>query len=438
MISRMCGWRRAWGVGVALCSVALVWGCGDDGGAGQGAPAAPLTAEDRCPVVLEALCERQVGCNARLLNEATTVEACVDEARVLCELEQATWTPSVEAGLATFSEANLRACQDALGALSCVELVAGVRPEICAEVFVGAAAVGESCYTDAECAGEALCASTTQCPGTCQAREDVEAPVDCALVGCDAGSYCEGNRCSPKLEEGALCREADACQDGLFCGKDANAPELRCRPLKGEGEPCFVRAACQEGLSCQGAQGATACRAEVGEGGTCGDTNACARGLICDPSAGACVPPLEEGASCVHPEDCAEGLYCWEFGSDDPERGACRAESKVGLGEGERCNPALDRCRLGLYCRIEGDEAGVGVCALLPGLGESCADFARNLNEQCREGACVRLDGDLVCAQLASEGEACTYDGACVSEVCVNGVCLPYDDVVCTYEDQAP
>jgi hypothetical protein len=123
-------------------------------------------------------------------------------------------------------------------------------------------------------------------------------------------------------------------------------------------------------------------------------------------------------------------LYCWQEFDPAPGRGLCRERDKVGIGQGQPCNPATDRCRLGLYCRI-GEQVEVGECTLLPGLGEPCADFARNLNEECREGDCVNEGGELRCRLLGEEGAACEANTWCLSLSCQEGACAPFEEVFC-------
>ncbi|MEO1273079.1 MAG: hypothetical protein AAFX99_33745, partial [Myxococcota bacterium] len=295
---------------------------------------------------------------------------------------------------------------------------------------------GEPCYTSIECATQGgNCSTFGRCPSICEApTESPEERLDCTLVACSEGQYCNGNLCEDTLALGEACREFDACNPGLFCGRDVGGPELLCRSKKGEGEICFSRASCLDGLTCQptGTEEGNQCAPALTQGAPCTDTEQCAVGLVCDQVLGLCGSPREEQQECFGPFDCAEGLYCW----DDPlfETGSCREQAKVGLAEEEPCNPVLDRCRLGLFCRRDVPGSDVGTCTLLPGLGEPCADFPSNLNEECRVGVCVFDAGTATCIELRADGQPCTNREQCISGACADGVCQDVEEVRCVLE----
>ncbi len=403
--------------------------CSED--AGEPSSEVSLGLDNYCFAYHEALCERQVGCNTALSNQATTITDCMERATALCSPKLITWTRSVEEGLADFDTAKLGQCRADLLETSCKTLASGRRPLSCREVFTGPVAPGGECFTDVECEGSSLCAAFGRCPGVCQALENDPEDVNCTLTGCADDMFCDGSICQARLSEGASCPGlAQACDTGLFCGKDVDDPALLCRARKAEGEVCFSRVGCLDGLSCQG-QGTRTCLPEKGQGSACQDLQECGQGLICDQSLGTCGPPKAEEASCVSTFDCEEGLYCWQEFDPAPDRGICREEGKVGIGLDQPCNPATDRCRLGLYCRI-GDQVEVGQCAVLPDLGESCADFSRNLNEECRTGECRQVDGEAECIMLGDTGDACTASAQCLSLSCQEGQCAPFEAVFCS------
>ena len=424
--------RRWFGAAIALV---VLGGCSDDGGGAAPMEEAPLELSAYCEVFYEALCERQVGCNVALVNQATTVQECMTLTLAQCEPELGRWTPSVEAGRALFDPEALAACRDGMPDMSCKELVAGVRPEACSGVFVGTVADGEPCYVAVEC--EELggaCATLGRCPSVCESPTEPPDRFDCSVIGCPDGQYCNGNLCEETLPLGASCREMDACDPGLFCGRDVNASTLECRAKKAAGEVCFSRASCQDGFSCQptGTDVGSTCASALGEGAPCTDTEQCAVGLICDQVSGLCGQPREEQQECFGPFDCADGLYCW----DDPlfETGSCREQAKVGVAQGEPCNPVLDRCRLGLFCRRDVSGSEVGECALLPELGEGCADFPSNLNEECRVGECAFIGGTATCIELLPDGAPCESREQCISGACPDGACQAYEEVNCGFD----
>jgi len=431
------GWTSSSAALILIALLLLGPACADDTSPSDGGTTTHNPA-DTCAVTLTALCERQVGCNVGLLNQATTIDACVDDARRTCEPTLQTWLTSLDAGRASFSADALADCDAALAEASCRALAGGALPPTCQSIFVGDHAQDDPCYTDIECAAPLTCANAGACPGTCQPPTTDDAPIafDCRLAGCPDDHYCSGRTCKPRLPEGDRCTAPDTCAPGLFCGKDANAPDLLCRPRKPEGQLCFSRAYCQDGLTCQLAgDGTSTCQPALAEGQPCRDTEACPPGLICEPGGAACVPPLAEEQVCLTNSDCATGLYCWlDYPDDSPRDGLCREEGKVGIAKDEVCNPALDRCRLGLYCRTSDLSTEFGTCTLLPELHQTCADFGHNLNAQCRDGVCIERDGQFTCVDLKEPGEGCQRREECISGACAAGLCAAFEDTLCTLD----
>ncbi len=421
-----------------LCLLVLFTAaCSDDGGKRDEAPK-ELGIADYCAVFHAALCEQQVSCNVELVNQATSIDQCVADAGVLCEPRLLTWIDSVEAGSATFEVEQLATCRDDIAALGCKDLAAGVRPRSCRQIFLGDTPRREDCFTDVECDGNDICANNGRCPGQCAAPLEDPDAFDCGIAGCPVDQWCTGSGCEPQKNQNEPCAGDDEqCLDGLFCGKSTDDGTLRCRTLRGIGEPCELRTNCGDGLSCHYENVELReryCRAERGTREDCIDSNECARGLICNQADNKCAAPRQDQESCYDPNDCAEGLYCWEEFDPDPLLGVCREEFKVGIAAGEPCNPAIDRCRLGLYCEITDIAVPqVGECSVLPTLDQNCADFSRNLNEQCREGSCIELeDGQFICRPKGDAGTACVVKDECLSTVCLDGRCAAFDEVYCT------
>lgn len=432
-------WPRPWPWATLALAALLAAACGEatKGGGGGASAERPATLENHCYLYYEALCERQIGCNVALVNQETTVEGCIQEAQLGCEPRLVGWSKSVEAGLTSFDADALTTCRDEIGQTDCKSLVADRLPATCRAVFTGQGQAGDECYTDAECAWPNFCAAFGRCPGLCQAPDVLPEVQGCDLLGCPTDQYCDANRCLPRKPEGQGCpNRDDACQEGLYCGKDAGEVELACRPRKAQGEVCFSRAHCQAGLGCAPATEGRACQPALGADERCDDAEVCADGLVCDPATGACAAPLQEQAACARSQDCAPGLYCWQEFTPEPG-GLCREQDKVGVGEGQPCNPSTDQCRLGLYCRVETQDAP-GVCVLLPGLGEPCVDFSSNLDQACREGECIFVDGEARCALLLGEGEACQSGAQCLSTSCPDGRCAAFREVFCEYPTSSP
>ncbi len=424
-------------MGLAWAAVALLGACGDEG-AGPAPGELAVTPEGYCEVFFEPLCERQIGCNFALVNQATSVEQCIQEAGRLCSPELKTWLQSLRAGRTTFSVEAVEACGAAVAAARCQELASGLVPEACGEIFVGAVGLKQDCFTDVECEAGLICASAGRCPGLCEVPDRPPEVFNCTQVGCPEGEFCLAGSCAAKLAEGEGCPNDDAaCDEGLFCGKDVGEPELRCRVKKEQGERCFARSFCREGLSCQIIETDPAertCEPERASGGDCFDGEECAPGLVCDQNGGTCVVPRAEEERCFDVFDCGPGLYCWEEFIEEPGVGICRENQKVGVGEGQPCNPLVDRCRLGLFCRM-GEIVGVGECAVLPDIGEACADFSRNLNEECRTGDCVFVEGGQRCIEKGDAGAVCGSGQECLSTSCREGICAAFEEVFCSLGD---
>ncbi len=422
---------------LALLALVSLAACGDTGEQQETPAETSLAATNYCEAFFEPLCERQIGCNVALVNQATSVQTCIEEAGRLCDPELVTWLESLDAGHTVYNQDNMSACREAITGAQCKLLATGFVPEICQDVFEGNAQQGQECFTEVECQEGLICASAGRCPGLCEEPNGLpDDAFDCGVAGCLDGFFCDGSVCREVLSEGEGCpNDDDACEGDLFCGRDVDDPRLLCRAPKAQGEACFTRSGCQSGLSCQIVTTQTnerTCEPARTEEGECFDKEECAEGLVCERNAGRCVSPRVEGETCFEASDCGEGLYCWfEFTPEDLQTGVCREDRKVGVGQDEPCNPLVDRCRLGLFCRA-GDNIGLGQCEVLPDVGEACADFTRNLNEECRTGSCVFVDGAPVCIEKGDAGAPCGSGEECLSTSCVDGACAAFEDVYCT------
>jgi hypothetical protein len=269
--------------------------------------------QNHCLAFHEALCQRQIGCNVALDNHATSVDACLQEARLLCEPRLATWTRSVELGYASFSADTLAQCRQELSQADCKALAAGRLPAACREVFQGDAADGEACYTDVECQGSLVCAAFGRCPGRCQAPDEDPEDVGCDLTGCPDDRFCDGRVLSAKTYgRRRLPQPRRRLPGGLLLRQDRRERDA---PVQGEVGGGSRRASrggsVSPGLSCQVAEGAgneRRCAAGKGQGAVCLDSDECGDGLICDGALGTCGAPAAEQEPCALTQDCAEGL----------------------------------------------------------------------------------------------------------------------------------
>ena len=154
-------------------------------------------------------------------------------------------------------------------------------PPECMGLVRGTVAVGGTCRSSLECAGDAACVGagpTTK--GTCRAPADEgsctrgvdvlasslrDASVDDSHPACRG--YCDGRRCVPRVELGSPCTASTACASGAACVAKvcvAGSPGKA-------GEPCFA--------------------------------STCAAGLRCTKE-GLCAAPKPEGAMCTSDPEC--------------------------------------------------------------------------------------------------------------------------------------
>jgi len=242
----------------------------------------------------------------------------------------------------------------------------------CREVFTGTVAIGGTCDTDAECAGDAYCdnAPGRQCPGTCAARVAIgeQCSFDEACSTAAGPAACSVGACAPLTwavaEPGAACGELGdldhkaltACPDGYFCDNASTVDAPR---------TCVARTP---------------------------------RGAPCDPGEDLCA---EQGDICLPVDD------------GDP---VCRPATV--LDAGAACTPALSTSdtvcsALDRLACIDGTCASVGDGRD----GSLCGDA---VIAGCATGfGCV----DGVCRPLLDDGTACTDDAQC-SGYC-DGVCRP-------------
>lgn len=162
-----------------------------------------------------------------------------------------------------------------------------------------ARAVGATCRTDRECAGELLCElESTLGPGTCQSLRADDATCDDSFV-CLGQRYCDlaaGGRgtCHPMPRLGGPCATVGGIE---FCGTELVCEAGRCRSPGRRGERCVPNLSglinpldCDRGLFCDAELTGTAsgtCRPLQPDLEQCASALHCASGL-CDR--GVCTP----------------------------------------------------------------------------------------------------------------------------------------------------
>jgi len=275
----------------------------------------------------------------------------------------------------------------------------------------------EALYEDVELGGECSVPLGQACAdgsGVCGRRERqcvmaATAGLPCG-AGCASGLVCTADTCVAPGGTGTTCESDRGCADGLACSGGT------CRAIVTAGERCADSADCAAGLSCVGSvctdartdvcandsecggfEGCLAsetqrvCRPQLALGEACESDDACADGR-CFRGTDTCAPRLGPGAiPCFTDFDCADGLYCSDFGS-------CQVLAR----SGEACSRGRysSGCVPGLACIDEG-------------MGATCVP-PRELGETCATGDCGETrwcsSFSMTCEELYDEGAPCVAD----------------------------
>ena len=241
----------------------------------------------------------------------------------------------------------------------------------------------------------------------------------CTLIGdpCARDEECARGRCGD-IDGARVCtRDCDPRSVIPMCPPGFRCDELGCgmgQCAAGEGgtpdgEPCAANADCASGR-CADVAGSMLCSRQCDPAASdCGD------GLLCEAAGecGGCIPvelstqPRPFGAPCDADGDCASGDCATDAGGDPFCTDSCTRGS----------------CADGFYCRearcVRGERAGPG---------ENCS-----LDDDCAEGECVDVDGDMICATECGEeclpgfecaptdaGERCVPPGLGLGEPCMD------------------
>jgi hypothetical protein len=299
----------------------------------------------------QARCERFARCGL-FPDEAS----CLRSARFVPD---ASLAAAVAAHKIDFDGQRAKQCVDAIARQSCDASAHDVRvpPAACTDMLAGRIAGGGGCSFDAECASGTctlpdICPTTGCCTGTCRpAQAPAQPGAPCAKArDCVAGAVCgEDDLCHTPANAGESCNNDHDCGDGLGCINPLSTMPGTCRALPHQGEPCPYLRCADEGLRCDDAHSHQC--VPVGLPGAPGpDGSECAEGLECeltthmcreyptlgmpctsrcaadsfcsqsDPSAGTCVAPQADGATCSSDAECAS-LFCFE----GPVFDACQA-----------------------------------------------------------------------------------------------------------------
>jgi hypothetical protein len=260
-------------------------------------------------------CERLEGCAAALLvglfDDRT---GCEQRTRLDCQIQAA--RPG-----SGFTAPMVGACNQALGAASCEDLLGDTVP---ACQVVGTLAAGAPCGAGGQCAsgfcrmGETAtcgqCASAGTEGDPCESTAACRFPLRCSRAG----------RCAAGAGPGDFCNETHPCRSPSFY---CSAADNTCQPFAALGESCNATGAtfarpCADGLICRpGARGSCVAIQYVGAGERCGVPMS-GPVVLCRGSAscidGTCraagadgerctASPLGESLGCVLPAQCRQG-----------------------------------------------------------------------------------------------------------------------------------
>ena len=281
---------------------------------------------------------------------------------------------------------------------------------------------GDTLTLVAECSG-----SYAQCPSasTLSCAPYVCGAVSC-LTGCsgdaecDAGNFCDGGSCVPKLAAGTACNgggehcASGFCADGFCCNVACGGQCEACN-LTGSQGTCLAvtgaphagRPACTaENASCGGScDGTTRTQCTYPGSNVACRSPACALGIAtlaagCD-SAGHCGPQLTQtcapfkcnaagtacAGDCASDSDCTNGNFC--------SAGVCRAA----LALGKACTGAH---------QCESEQCVDGVCC-----DSSCGDQCEACDIPGLEGLCSATLGAPTGGRPACAGDGSTCGGSC-------------------------
>ncbi|WP_170135656.1 hypothetical protein [Nannocystis exedens] len=373
----------------AAVVLAAALGCGSDQtgatdsdtdtGTGTGTTGEAITLAEFFDLAEETYCGWAVRCGA--FAEAADCRAVeffetVYPPRLLAEarLDYGETGQAVEYLLA--SEAAGRLVFDAEAAASCLAYVEAR----------GCALPGAYAAEEAELAGQAACNAilrgTMVENGPCLLSVEC-APQEAATMVCGFDPSCSeacclgGCRRLASLSIGTPCNGNSRCQEGSFCGRDANTGMFTvCTAKQPVGAACLGSDECDAEGYCDFNTGE--CRALAGEGEPCSDFGD-----------GGCRP----GLYCADPGYLGNGR-CYAFA---PLGGACLADWYLGCSA------------LGSVCDPQGEQ-----CVVAPGPGESCADRPCGLTSSCEWYS-------QECVALAREGEPCGDSIRCAGALQCDG-----------------
>lgn len=278
---------------------------------------------------------------------------------------------------------------DVAGVLACAQkwrdhpcelMNQGLSPEC--GLLNGTRALGEPCYSGAQCASRRCGAGEDPAHPDCGACIPIGKAGDTCTdgkVACPDRYECSSEGCQPgitsNLPDGTVCQRYGQCYGESLCFPAPDG-QMRCQPQRKPGEDCSNGAYCVRGATC-GANGKCEMLVPAKLGELC-YLRGCEEGGWCDnaaiaPDTTRCIPRAEPGAPCQTLQglsgdqqgNCPEGMTC------ACRDATCTTQACVNLRhDGQTCDTALLQCIAGTTC-----QAGQCVGVERQGLeGAACSD----------------------------------------------------------------
>ncbi len=436
----------------ALCALALLWGCGSDGG--DTTLTSGTTGQDGGGDAVLADAESDAGVDAAVGPDDAATDVQVGDSATDAAIED-TLAPDVQSADVQSADvpppectaAEKLACDDGL---SCTTDTCSIEwaTAVCSWILnKDVCLIGGVCRKSGEAQPGAACSQClpatatstwseapdgTACDdgdlctwnGVCKTAEGKQTCVSQAVV-CDDQNPCTSDLCDKKvgctypLDDGKVCDDSDACtaKDACLGGKCLGG-----KVICDDGNPCTADA-------CDLATGCTYTDNQL----PCSDGDACTTGDVC--ANGACekggASDCDDGNSCTI-DVCNSGAGCYHLPLQSPccigqtsicdDNNACTTDNCDPKTSGCGHTPNTIACEDGSQC-TSGDACAETKC--LPGKDKVCND-----NNPCTADACSPTAG---CVFSPTSGASCDDGNACTNnDVCAQGACKGSGQCACT------
>ena len=298
------------------------------------------------------------------------------------------------------------------------------------------------------CAESKLCNSRSDClsgvcsQGACSAPscEDIvlngtETGVDCGgdcspcvqcdeVTPCQDGAYCSDGQCSPRLDNGQACPNADVCQSG-YCANGYCCASGDCCDRKSHCNGIFdAPATCDSEPECRGHRLESACRNNICEARQVADDSACTPDIVSND----CGPYPSVG--CNGGTDQQLPMCATHCGQDSPCDGGYRCENggcvvNLELSNGSTCTQSADcvsgHCENGFCCNS-------GECCVMPA---NCGAYPGSPASCDTVSICQGSRTEISCTNHVCASNTIDDDSACTNQVVANQ-CALYQEIRCS------